>query len=724
MAEQGIVPQLLALDLGLDLTTPKPAAAPGCLLSCMNYERGDMDGLSRISGYEPYDGSTPPDTSSFKIVDFNTPHSLVIGDDVGVLEVYIGQLSVDSTKIKQATPGFLSIENSTDTIPVPIKTFMHSPPTYGVIDSEVLERTVHIGTVVEIANTGRVVLAVLNEDSLLEGASLLKLDVEGGNHSFISTVKEIFDFNSIVYNIDSNYDYRVRYATELREEIEDIPKPCAVVWYNDALHAVAINTDISNAEVGTLYRARTVQQLLDDSSGADKVLGWEKLNIGYSAQDFGSGPVTALNALPTARALELEQSQYEFIVANFYGSEKTTSLYGVTGASRAFVYNGDEFSFIDTGIPYTIDKPRHIAKFKDRLCLAYPNGSVVFSVVGDPTNFDGIAGAAEIAFGDRVVGLQPLAGEALGVFCENSVWYLDADLSPHLISPNTGCIEYTLAATDRPYYCSAAGIMTIEASDKYGEFIGSSLSEKVNPWLRPRLKRIQGKFFSHPSVIGNMIVRTKNQYRLFFRDGYILTMTMTEKGPVFTTQKYTVTEQGTFTEEDPARIGTFVTLASTSQMSQDGTERLFAIHRNTRLPYEYNKVVELDVGWSFAGDPIKHYFETNSTSNNNPFLYSKVAYVRLHGLSKGKASLKIQTSGTNDGFIDHYNVTQEQSLDMPRVHALYDDDYLDTSDIKDLSDRGLSFKIRVSNRDLTAPEPQHACQLITLLHKPGEKLDV
>ena len=722
MAEQGIIPQLLSLDFGLDLTTPKPSAAPGSLLSCLNYERGDMDGLSRINGYEPYDGSTPPDTSSFKLIDLESPHSLSIGDDIGVVEIYVGQLSVVPTRMLHAAAEVLAAEKGGDPVAT-VANMLHESPTYGILDGDTINRTVHIGTVVEVITTTRIMVAVLNEDSLVVGVDLLKLDVEGGNHSAISKVSAVTNLNDIVYDVLSNYQYRTRYATELREEIEDIPGPSAVVWFKDALYAVGINTSVVAAEIGTLYRARTVQQLLDDSSGADPILGWEQLNIGYSEQQLSVGLVNAVNSLPTARALELEQSQYEFIVANYYASERTTSLYGVSGASRAFTYDGNTFKFIDTGIGQELDKPRHLAKFRDRLWLGYSNGSIVGSVVGNPLSFEGIDGAVEIAFGDRIVGLQPLAGEALGVFCENSVWYLDKDLAPHLISGNTGCIEYTLAATDRPYYCSAAGIMTIEANDKYGEFSGVSLSDKVNPWLRPRLKRTQGKFFSHPSVIGNMIVRTKNQYRLFFRDGYVLTMAMTERGPVFTTQKYTVTEQGSGEDFEP-RIDTFTTFASTSQMSQDGTERLFAIHRNTRAPFTYNKIVEMDVGWSFAGDPIQHFFETNASPNNNPFLSSKLAYIRVYGLSKGTASLKIQTSGTNDGFTDTFNIVQEQNLSLPRQDALYDDDFTSTTDVVDLADRGYGFKLKISNRELLIPEPQHACQLITLLHKPGEKLDV
>lgn len=715
MAEEAVVPQMLTLDLGLDLTTPKPAAAPGSLLSCLNYERGDAAGLARINGFEFYDGQTPADTSSFKILDFALAHDLVVGNHVGSLEVFNGQLGVIENLILHEPAGPIGTvkEGTTYT-----GFLMHDAPLYGVIEGSETTKFVHIGTVVQVVSTTRVVIACVNEDALRADIMLLKLAPTTGLHTNTGTITAVYDFNSIVYDVESNYTFRRQYADVLRGAITSVEEPCGMVWYNDALWAVAPTSGVTEATIGTFWRARSIQQLLDDNSGAAKVVGWQEMDLGSSLQNFPSGLQTAVNSLPTAKALELAQSKHQFIVANFFASEGTTKIYGVNGVSRAYEYDGSTFTFIDTGLSFEQDKPRHIAKFQDRLVLGYPNGSIVVSAVGQPTNFNGIDGAAEIAFGDRVVGLQLLAGEALGVFCENSVYYLDADLGVHVVSPNTGCIEYTLAAVDRPFYCSASGIMTIEQTSKYGEFIGAPISDKVAPWLRPRLKRYQGRYFSYPSVIGNMVVRNKNQYRLFFRDGYILTMTVTANGYVFTTQKYS------FNEEGGENAGTFITIATCSQMSQDGSEKLFACHYNPRLAFPLNRVVELDVGWGFAGKPVEFYFETNAAPASNPFLYSKISKIRLHGLSKGKTSLKVQSSGTNDGYVDDYNTAQEQHLSLPRNSALFKDDFTNTTDIKDLADRGLSFKIKISGREQVLTEPPHVCQLITTLHKPGGKLDV
>jgi hypothetical protein len=77
-----------------------------------------------------------------------------------------------------------------------------------------------------------------------------------------------------------------------------------------------------------------------------------------------------------------------------------------------------------------------------------------------------------------------------------------------------------------------------------------------------------------------------------------------------------------------------------------------------------------------------------------------------------------------DAFEEDYNTTQEQHLSLPRKTALYRDDLTYTTDIKDLADRGLGFKLKISGRVTDVTEPPHVCQLLTTLNKIGGKLDV
>jgi hypothetical protein len=105
-------------------------------------------------------------------------------------------------------------------------------------------------------------------------------------------------------------------------------------------------------------------------------------------------------------------------------------------------------------------------------------------------------------------------------------------------------------------------------------------------------------------------------------------------------------------------------------------------------------------------------------------MYYRATKARVHGTARGLSSSKLQTSGTVDGYTDDYNETQVQYIDLPNTKRLYTDEHVPTTDIVDLADRGLRLKLKFSNRDLTETEPNHVCQLVTLLLKSGGKLDV
>lgn len=52
-----LIPNILSLDKGLDLQSPKLVAPAGSVLDSLNYEQVDFQGQKRIDGYTRYDGS-------------------------------------------------------------------------------------------------------------------------------------------------------------------------------------------------------------------------------------------------------------------------------------------------------------------------------------------------------------------------------------------------------------------------------------------------------------------------------------------------------------------------------------------------------------------------------------------------------------------------------------------------------------------------------------------
>jgi len=248
------------------------------------------------------------------------------------------------------------------------------------------------------------------------------------------------------------------------------------------------------------------------------------------------------NGLHVQQAVMDNRSRYQIITNNFYGDPNLEGMYGATGLSRAFAYNGKFFHRIYTQPDPVKDSPRHVAHHHEHLALGFGDGRVDISVVGEPYNFDGSQGASSWAIGDGVTGLLSLSGTILGVFCKKSIWGISGttvdNFATQVIVPKLGAIEYTITDMGFPVYANAYGIYTLAQATEYGDYLGTPMSQDVSPWLRPRLLR---KYTSNKEVVVAWPVRSKNQYRLCFADGYVLSMTLnagSQSAPTFSFQRY------------------------------------------------------------------------------------------------------------------------------------------------------------------------------------------
>lgn len=255
----------------------------------------------------------------------------------------------------------------------------------------------------------------------------------------------------------------------------------------------------------------------------------------------------AYNGLPSAKTIVDNRSRYVFITANFFAVRTLDSIYGAHGMPRAFAYNGDFFYKIYTQPDADKDEPRHVAYHHGHLALGFDDGRVDLSVIGEPYNYDGARGASEWSIGDRVTGLLPLSGTILGIFGSKSVWGLSGttvdNFATQVITPNIGAIEYTVTDMGFPVYANAYGIYTLAQVQQYGDYLGTPMSQDISPWLRPRLIR---SATSDKEVVVAWPVRSKNQYRLAFADGYVLSMTLNagqQSAPTFSFQQYTIYDE-------------------------------------------------------------------------------------------------------------------------------------------------------------------------------------
>ena len=284
------------------------------------------------------------------------------------------------------------------------------------------------------------------------------------------------------------------------------------------------------------------------------------------------------NGMPSSYQLRDSRTRAQIITANFYGDERLNSMYGVTGCDRAFAYDGNNFYKIYTQPDADKDMPRHVAYHHAHLALGYREGRVDVSVAGEPYNFNGVDGASSWGIGDSVTGLLPLSGSILGIFCAGSVVGMSGttvdNFATQTISAKMGAVEYTIADMGYPVYANAYGVYTLSQVQQYGDYLGTPLSQEISPWLRKRLVR---KDNAAVEVVTAWPVRSKNQYRLAFSDGYVMTMTMNngqQAAPTFSLQRYLLPETAG-TSYDGAAI---VPAAVSSELDSGGEERIHIAH--------------------------------------------------------------------------------------------------------------------------------------------------
>ncbi|MBV2128160.1 hypothetical protein [Arsukibacterium indicum] len=211
--------------------------------------------------------------------------------------------------------------------------------------------------------------------------------------------------------------------------------------------------------------------------------------------------------------------RYQVIETNFSGAADEQEIIGVDGRNPAFRFDGTTFTQI-TG-PITPDQPTYCeALASNKLLLSYRGGSLVYSQVGDPAGWDGALGAGEIAVGQEIVGIEAQADDATAIHCRNRTYMLygrsEVDFQLKEISRNSGAIPWSIQNMGQSLYLDDRGLTRLDRVQSFGNFESSTLSQKIQPILTSRLQ----------SVAASCLVRTKNQYRLFFTDSTGITMTM------------------------------------------------------------------------------------------------------------------------------------------------------------------------------------------------------
>lgn len=396
----------------------------------------------------------------------------------------------------------------------------------------------------------------------------------------------------------------------------------------------------------------------------------------------GSGALNAYTSsgavkisLPSSLALDSNGSKYRFHITNFYGNQDSEQVFFVSGSDFGCSWDGSRLIRIRTGLDPNLDKPRHVARHIDQLAFGYNSGSVTLSDQGYPESFagriDGSSPPSEDPFtfpgfipsatnnptGEPVYGLAETTNRTLIVGCRGSIRSIIGggfNISLETSSSESGMLEYTLKVMNgQILFINHRGFQSTASMNS-----NVALSEYISPFLIPRIQATNGALGQLSGIECVELVRHKNQYRIYFRDRRVATISLTERGPMCTFQrlpfvpKWTATGT-TISGKDRIFCGTYApgSVTTNNDLLLDAyidDIRSITPGSNTYASYGPNiypgvYVYEMDVGSTWDDRlPINAYATVNVGHLGTEVLLKHFDRLLLSGVCHGFANFGVQ----------------------------------------------------------------------------------
>ena len=510
---------------GLDIVTPALNVAPGMALSLSNYEPWFNGGYRRVYGYEVFDGHPRPSEQTFTGFEVSDASSLTLGDTVtedgagtasGVcVGIWIddGTYGTDSIAVTKLTGEEFTNGDACNTAAFTIT----SAPVQRFAPNDTLEQL----WLLEAQDNYRADIAVVPGAGPVRGAwqrgatNYAVRDNVGQTAGILHKASATGWVTTGVTMAEYLYFDAGGDATNAALPVEGD----TIVGQSSSATAVVHRVVLHGGSTGAGPPGDAYGYFVLTSVSGGPFTDDEKLRIsGGPAAD-----VATADGANVAFAFS-NGGVYQFRNHNFYGGSSTYRTYGVNGLDPAFeIDENDVVSPILLPKSPIADQPavnnaHLIEEHRSHLFLAYPGGSLVQTVIGEPLLINGFLGAAEFGMGDEITGLNSVVGGVLVITSERETKGLFGksidDWELKLIGEKTGGKLYTSKKMDTVYSLDDLGITSVSRTDTFGSFAGATVSQLIQPLVN--LYRSRSTTAS--------IVRSSNQYRLYFDDGTGLTM--------------------------------------------------------------------------------------------------------------------------------------------------------------------------------------------------------
>lgn len=518
-----------SLNGGLDVVSPAIELPSGFAIAMQNYEPWLNGGYRRVDGFERFDGRPKPSEQTFVGFNVSSAASLVIGSTVtggtsgatGIVNgIWIddGTFGTDVIGVTKVVGTFLNGETANAAAftitSAPVNRY--TPTLTEATDTADLE----LAWLLVAQNFYRADIAVVPGSGDVRGTWQRK--------AFVYAIRDNIGATAGILFLASASGWTTTGVTMTQ-----------YIYFNvgggggaNALPAegTVINGQTSGA-TATVHRVITH----GGTTAGNDAFGYLVLravtgvfvngeNLRYGVTVFAhahSGSVQF--AFPTG-------GTYRFKNHNFFGGTSTYRTYGVNGVGPAFEI--DENNFVSPILlpldPITDQPPANtpflLEEHHQYLFLAFPGGTLVNTVLGEPLVINGFLGAAEFGLGSEITGLLSEVGGVLAIFTEQDAQGLsgktvpDFELTP--ISTKKGTRLYSAQSLDTVYTLDSLGVSSLARTQAFGNFVGSTVSQRIQPVID----------VERPLFLDASVVRGANQYRAYFSDNAAIVMYVPQSG--------------------------------------------------------------------------------------------------------------------------------------------------------------------------------------------------
>lgn len=526
---------------GEDLLSSDLVVKPGRLRFSKNYEPRSVSGYRRIDGYERYDGQPKPSLANQAFFNIDAVTNTVsVGDKLtggtsGAVAYVVGQTAGVGTAYDFPDTDDLFVDNDVLTNVTAGNTYatvdLSTTPIYGPYTTNSSSLTGFIGASQTVR---RDLITAVPGSGVIRGIHRLNGDLYAFRDNAGATATDLYKATATGW-VQQTLGYEIAFTTGATAKLQR-GETITCSAGTGAKTGIVTAVNISSGTIGGGNAAGTLYfHTLDGTMAAGTITG------------STSGGTVAIGGAPSAITLNAG-GKHDIIKYNFFGQSDSLAMYGASGVDDAYMWNGSGLAKMPEAAGSSGLYPTHISVQKNHLTLSFLS-SVIISETGDPFGYLASGGAAEIAVGDDITGFDPLPGDVLAIFSRNSTNILAGsastgsdlfNLKNH--SRNSGAREWTIQRVGVSRYLDDRGLTQLNAVDAFGDFKENAFSKYINSYVKSKMGQ----------ELDSVVVREKDQYRIFYSDGTGLIARIPEEGgfPAFTRIKYPINVNTCITTED------------------------------------------------------------------------------------------------------------------------------------------------------------------------------